>query len=687
MKDQELSWKDILTDKEETLAVETAAERTRAAHTLLKNKGLLDSEYLDLLLEFELQDEIKHRFTVAEERVMLDWLNLPYAPEPGVPAVRIVDVASIVIGLVYACAPEAAREKLKQDRSWAWQLALHYLFFYVPKLQPALPELPLAPEELQALVCIAAGRELTDSQRTVLEGKEIGIVKGGAVKIKQYFLESNKIHNIRGASHLLEEINQQDIPAILAELALRQSIIYCGAGNVLAAVPAELAATVARRIEGIYRQKTRVAQAVAVGVRVPLLQLAAENYERIIGWIEEEKGKRQRGILPVYSDVYRDRPQFVSEEDYFCQHCGNRVADSVLRIGQEQEKVCPACEIKTNAGKEVKKGLFRKFDTYVGRFHQVQLKSRVNQSLNDLGPYIAVIYGDGNNFGSRVKQQKCLGHARCFSNRVARAAFDSVFEGIYKIWGLYSRVEFIALGGDDIFLITPATGAIEAAIEMGREFDQQFLGEKGKPTLTMSTGVAIARHDTPIAFLFQIAQELLKLAKGRVKELQGEQVASSGTIDFAVLESYGSFSISVKDYREKTFSQDEDLSLTLRPYTWETADEILALTRLLKKLADEKKLGKSNLYGLRKYVELRPLPEANLYYLYQLSRLLKNEPRQAVLEQMRRLQESITGKGELPERIWVDDYTGGKAVPWLDVLEIWDYVKEGEFGDEVQEQD
>lgn len=685
MKDWQLNWKDILTDKEETLAVETAVERTLAAYRLLLDKGLLDSKHLNLLLEFELQDEISHRFTVSEERVILEWLNLPYAPEPGVPAVRIVDIASIVIGLAYACAPAAAREKLKQDRSWAWQLALHYLFFYVPKLQPALPELPLAPKELQALVCIAAGRELTDSQRIILEDKEIGIVKGGAVKIKQYFLESNKIHNIRGASHLLEEINQQDIPAILEELALRQSMVYCGAGNVLAVVPAELAATVARRIEGIYRQKTRVAQAVAVGVRVSLLQLAAENYEGIIGWIEEEKGKRQRGILPAFSDVYRDIPRLVSEEDYFCQHCGSRVANSILRIGQDEHKVCPACEIKTNAGKEIKKGLFRKFDDYVERFHQVQLKSLPNQSLDDFGSYIAVIYGDGNNFGSRVKQQKCLGHARCFSNRVARAAFDSVFEGIYKTWGSDSKVEFIALGGDDIFLITPAKGALEAAIKMGREFDQQFLGENSKPTLTMSIGVAIARHDTPVAFLFQIAQELLKLAKDRVKELQGEQVASSGTIDFAVLESYGSFSISVKDYREKTFRQDEDLSLTLRPYTWETADEILALTGVFKKLADEKKLGKSFLYSLGKFVQLRPLPEANLYYLYQLSRLLKDELRQAVLKQMESLQKSITGKIGLPERIWIDDYTGGKAVPWLDVLEIWDYVKEGEFGDEAQE--
>ena len=46
------------------------------------------------------------------------------------------------------------------------------------------------------------------------EKRQIGLVLGGATKIKGYFLESAKLPEIRGASALLDRINLEDVPAL-----------------------------------------------------------------------------------------------------------------------------------------------------------------------------------------------------------------------------------------------------------------------------------------------------------------------------------------------------------------------------------------------------------------------------------------------------------------------------------------
>ena len=44
--------------------------------------------------------------------------------------------------------------------------------------------------------------------------QQVGLVLGGATKIKGYFLESARLPEIRGASALLDRINLEDVPAL-----------------------------------------------------------------------------------------------------------------------------------------------------------------------------------------------------------------------------------------------------------------------------------------------------------------------------------------------------------------------------------------------------------------------------------------------------------------------------------------
>ncbi len=128
------------------------------------------------------------------------------------------------------------------------------------------------------------------------QNKQIGLVLGGATKIKGYFLESAKLPEIRGASALLDRINLEDVPTLFGRetmqdkqryarirqgfcertghaLSAPECIIYAAGGNTLAFTPTSVVHQIADEIERIYTDETLVANSVAVGDTFDLLEL------------------------------------------------------------------------------------------------------------------------------------------------------------------------------------------------------------------------------------------------------------------------------------------------------------------------------------------------------------------------------------------------------------------------------
>ncbi|TBR58423.1 type III-B CRISPR-associated protein Cas10/Cmr2 [Westiellopsis prolifica IICB1] len=143
----------------------------------------------------------------------------------------------------------------------------------------------------------------------------IGLVYGGATKIKQYVFEAAKIQDIRGASALLDRINLIDLPAFfnityrpeennlyqaqcneirqwldknfsekynhdeethqykLSDVLIPELIIYSTGGNILAFCPAAYINDLADAIEKRYTEETLTANSCAVGEKFRLLEL------------------------------------------------------------------------------------------------------------------------------------------------------------------------------------------------------------------------------------------------------------------------------------------------------------------------------------------------------------------------------------------------------------------------------
>lgn len=197
--------------------------------------------------------------------------------------------------------------------------------FGLPVLQQmrqALQEGKEVPEEVRSLVeevkellaipleyCPEKIDQIEIDYRKLWEQKtRIGLVYGGATKIKQYVFEAAKLPDIRGASGLLDQINLIDLPAFfgkvykpeipkfriycgevrrwldecfepsqdspsLSEALIPELIIYSTGGNILAFCPAAFVHHIADAIEKRYTERTLTANSCAVGDTFRLLEI------------------------------------------------------------------------------------------------------------------------------------------------------------------------------------------------------------------------------------------------------------------------------------------------------------------------------------------------------------------------------------------------------------------------------
>ncbi|MDJ0615364.1 MAG: type III-B CRISPR-associated protein Cas10/Cmr2 [Calothrix sp. MO_192.B10] len=175
--------------------------------------------------------------------------------------------------------------------------------------------------------------ELT-KKHPLLWGSRIGLVYGGATKIKQYVFEESKLPDIRGASALLDKINLIDLPIFFGEYknvpksnskpiqksisisqwlqkhfsnlesALKpELIIYSTGGNILAFCPPAFVDDLANAIEKRYTHQTLSANSCAVGAKFKPLEirfgLLSNPVEKTL-WLEHYHQNLNHPLIDAY---------------------------------------------------------------------------------------------------------------------------------------------------------------------------------------------------------------------------------------------------------------------------------------------------------------------------------------------------------------------------------------------------
>lgn len=188
-----------------------------------------------------------------------------------------------------------------------------------PFLQQAqqLDELEF-PETRDALAALA-------QQHPDLWTAKIGLVYGGATKIKQYVFEAAKLPDIRGASALLDRINLFDIPAFfgreksvsveqwldqpdfrgLRSALMPNLIVYSTGGNILAFCPVAYMDTLADAIEKRYTHETLTANSCAVGASFRVLEVKFGRLQDPITqtfWLDQYRANHDNDLVRAYFD-------------------------------------------------------------------------------------------------------------------------------------------------------------------------------------------------------------------------------------------------------------------------------------------------------------------------------------------------------------------------------------------------
>jgi CRISPR-associated protein Cmr2 len=167
---------------------------------------------------------------------------------------------------------------------------------------------------------------------------EIGLVYGGATKIKQYVFDEAKLPDIRGASALLDRINLVDLPAFfnksfespsdkiqsqevrkwldenfpgepklgepkLSAALIPEMIVYSTGGNILAFCPAAFVNELTDAIEKRYSFETITANSCAVGDTFKLLEirfgLLRDPIEQTF-WLDRYRQEYQNPLVEAY---------------------------------------------------------------------------------------------------------------------------------------------------------------------------------------------------------------------------------------------------------------------------------------------------------------------------------------------------------------------------------------------------
>lgn len=403
----------------------------------------------------------------------------------------------------------------------------------------------------------------------------VRLIKGGTYKIKGYYLENTLLHDIRGASAIITEVQEHIVPAFLEKELGFDSILYNGGGNLFALVPADCDADLGCRIEQEAQRYLLTANtAYFLSDEIMLSDLLGKDYKSVvmqkeIQLNERKKSKVLSSISPksefiggrIMGDVLIDARALPQAREY-CDHCHKRLA----YYKKDEKPICGGCLHKVCVGGAQKRWYIEEYADHV-RNHQNDTDLNVQfgiRETSDIDPdHIAVIYADGNNMGGIIQGITRLDEMMTFSAFVKKTMPEVVYSALCK--NTVDRVEFTALGGDDVFIIVPARKAMRSAVEMIERYNKAFADKYPGSNSTLSVGICIAKPNTPIKIMLEAAEDELDKAKKLVRE-----TGCAGSLSYVIFDSYEGVS-------------GERGRWTLLPYSLDAAKQIIVFADELRK--------------------------------------------------------------------------------------------------------
>jgi CRISPR-associated protein Cmr2 len=513
----------------------------------------------------------------------------------------------------------------------------------------------------------------------------VKLLKGGPYKLKRYFLESSNLKEIRGASTLIEWLGENMGPWLAVHDTIPELLMYTGGGNLLAILPASTTDSLALEIESIYLRYTITLRSAYVLVDSNLSEITGTSYTAAMSRLESVLEERKRlKPVPLLQDqspfqdgtIWREmvldsdsegvslRVEFrdvAIKDGETCTSCRVRRAPYAIRIGSDTVGLCGSCLHKHLVGRSSKT-----------RLHGILSGTLEGQdpsadTLEDLAvegaeegakEYIAVIYADGNNMGGILQRMDTLARLMYFSRTASKAAMETCRK-TFQSTGT-KKIEMVAVGGDDFFMIIPSAKAIPFATGLIQNFNREFanLSQEGVFSATLSVGLAIGRFRTPIRTLVEEAEDRLRSAKAMIRRMD----RNAGSLDFTVFRGEAA---EVSDTGEETA-----IGRTLRPLL---LPELVCLTETVQELRHQETV-KSAVHKLKYASErMESDVEFQLFYLYQQARSQRRIDG-TLRKSLERFGQVRAGLVLSSAHRTPSTFPKPRA-PWADILDMWDFCR------------
>jgi len=455
--------------------------------------------------------------------------------------------------------------------------------------------------------------------------KPVSLLLGDVDSIKGYVYETDALPEIRGASEILQEL-EDEVRRLFRDTLAEEALIYCGGGGFLAIVPAGQAEELKREIERLYLNKTKIATITVVSsdpiayadIGRGLMPYDDERVKALSGsgvagdllfshfeaFLKERTRRKNFGeLISALAGRLQQAKRAKSTAPFFetlpihrrCESCGKRAAET--RDEVRDEWICGICHQKREKGRGERRRFLDKFEEWA-KARGLSVSRNLPMDLDTLAGSegrIALLYADGNNMGDLLQLMPSPASYRHFSEVLEKATKDALFSAIVSVFGKErledSRkplsFEIIALGGDDIVVIVPARYGWTLALHVLEEFERhegvrklqvelrERLGDslRRHVALNLSAGLAIADVKYPVGFLFALAEGLLKEAKRLARETHSSTLCHLWLRAPVISKKAEPLLSSL--YKRK------ELTLTARPYTAEQAKKLTELARAL----------------------------------------------------------------------------------------------------------
>jgi hypothetical protein len=501
-------------------------------------------------------------------------------------------------------------------------------------------------------------------------------------QIKRYVFATTKLREIRGASAILDDLNEEHIPAMVGP----ERIVYAGGGSAMAVVSDRAEAEdLIRRVARLYRRRTESAE--ITGALLEMNDPSVSFGEHV---------KHLNFKLRARKDEKRQRRSWLTSPVLkVCESCGQYPAESK----SQEDLICRSCEIKRQESRRIRApesiSRLRQLLDYAkarGQWGGLSVRRNAPEDFNEIGEnaspdgYIGFVYCDGNRMGALLSQLKVRESFRDFSKGIRQALREATFDALCRHFrDLKSDqtlpFEIIFIGGDDVVLVVAADKATEIAIDLCREFERRsepVIRDVGvgwfRQRVSMSAAVVLSHASLPIYHLQAIADDLLESAKRKSLEIFEKQQKEVGCIDFHVVTASASDlpSIMRRTDWERTEQRPEGtlkLTLTERPYAAIELETLVGRIRALKASG----FPSSKMQMLYEAIVDQSMTRAKSRWAFVAGRARKSEqPSKDQLVNLAAFFHPTVATSPCP---WREREQDSFTTPMVDVAELYDFVK------------